>query len=646
MTDTLVSCVVAQGVATVTLRNPPVNALSNGLRAALLSSLRELADRDDLSAVILTATGRSFIAGADITEMDLPPEQPYLPEITQAITRMRVPVIAAINGACLGGGLEIGLACDARFAAPGALLGLPETRLGIIPGAGGTQRLPRLVGLERAIDMICAATTVDAATAKETGLIDEVADDVLAYAVANAATTPKRDLGRQEFAALDTAGMQQLRRRFVDSRRSSDAVRSAFDVLAASPALSFEEGLALERETFLRLRDSAAARALRYVFKAERRAGHLADKATIQEISRIAVAGGGTMGSGIAQACLSAGLHVTVLERDAQAADGALTRIEDAVDTSTRRGRISPEQAKSQLSRLTVGHDPAAAAQCDMLIEAVFEDYDVKRALFDAVKPHLSPSTLVASNTSYLDIDRLARIAPEPGSFIGMHFFAPASMMKLVEVIPGAATTPSATASIVRFARRLGKTPVIAGNAEGFIGNRIFSAYRRAMEYLVEDGASPLAIDEALEEYGFAMGPFSVFDMSGLDIAWAMRKRNAATRDPRQRYVRIADRLCEMGHFGRKTGMGWYDHSGKERKLNANAVRLIEEERQAKGIVGRDVTPDEIVETALASMRREGEALLEEGIAACPSDIDVVMVLGYGFPRDRGGPIYSAAPAP
>ena len=638
MSHVPVSCDVQRGIATVTLDNPPVNALSDALRSALLATLRTLADQADVTAIVLTGKGRAFIAGADITEMDRPPARPFLPEITDAIATMGVPVIAAINGACLGGGLEIALACDARFAVADAMLGLPETKLGIIPGAGGTQRLPRLIGPEAAIGMICTASTIKAADAA--GLVDAVVSDPLAHAQAHAAGIAKRDRGAASLTPLDDDSVQRLRANLVEGRRGGEAARAAFDLMVRSPQLSLAQTLAEERETFLRLRESDAAKALRYVFKAERRAGQLPASPQAATIGRVAVAGGGTMGAGIVQACLSAGVETVLLERNAEAASGARQRIEDVFDALVKRRRLAAADAGAQLARLTVASDPAAVAGCDLLIEAVFEDYDAKQALFDTLRPHLAPLTLVASNTSYLDIDRLAAMVDRPEQFAGMHFFAPASIMKLVEVIAGTGTAPETVATLVRLARKLGKIPVIAGNAEGFIGNRIFSAYRRAMEYLVEDGASPLEIDTALENFGFAMGPFSVFDMSGLDIAWAMRKRNAATRDPAQRYVNIADRLCELGLFGRKTGRGWYDHSSKERRLSAEALRLIAEEREAKSIVPHAIRPEEIVQAALRSMVEEARTLIEGGVAACESDVDIVLVTGYGFPREKGGPIW------
>lgn len=637
----LVTCEIADGLATLTIDNPPVNALSYGVREALMAALTALRGRHDISTIILTGRGSTFIAGADINEMDAPPERPFLPELTDAIMTMPMPVIAAINGTCLGGGAEIAFACDARYAVPKALIGLPETKLGIIPGAGGTQFLPRLIGLERAIEMVCEGRLVKAGDPEARGLVDAVVDDAVAHARVAARTVVKRDLASWTVPEADEAALDRLAARISSKHRRSDAVMSALNLMRATGTMSFVEGIVRERATFLRLRASAAAQALRYLFKAEREASRGLPGAGGQPVTHVGVAGGGTMGSGIALSFVQAGFQVIVLERDAGSSNAAQQRMSSMISALVDRDRIPTQEAGAYLARIGFDHDLAAAGNCKLVVEAVFEDYEAKQALFNGLAPHLRPGTIVASNTSYLDIDRLAAMLPEPVNVLGMHFFAPANIMKLVEVVRGAQTDPSAIATVIGLCRRLGKVPVIAGNAEGFIGNRIFSAYRRAMEYLVEDGASPKEIDEALEEYGFAMGPFSVFDMSGLDIAWAMRKRKAAERDPQERYVRIADRLCEAGLFGRKTGCGWYDHSAPTRSVSDEAAAFIDEERKSKGIAPRRVSAKEIVDAALSAMALEGKALLTEGVAARASDIDVVLVTGYGFPPDRGGPMYA-----
>jgi 3-hydroxyacyl-CoA dehydrogenase len=636
---------VNQGVAVLTFDNPPVNALSDRMRQALLDALKTLARRDDIAAVVLTGKGSAFIAGADIDEMDLPPERPFLPEVTDAIAAMTMPVIAAISGACLGGGTEIALACDYRIAAPGARIGLPETRLGIIPGAGGTQRLPRLVGLKQAITLICEAHVLKADAALGCGLVDAVADNPLVAAEEVWRSIAKRDLSAVPIPAEDERVLEALRERVSNRFKRSEPVLSVLDLMLSSKSLAFADGVRREREIFLRLRQSQSAKALRYLFKAERQAARLPEGAAIRKIERIGIAGGGSMGSGIALAFAQSGFPVLVFERDARAALAAQERLSSTIDALVVRGRLVERDAQACKRLVGFDHDLSPVANCDLLVEAVFEDYDSKRLLFERLAPHLRPGAIVASNTSYLDIDRLAADLPEPDNVLGMHFFAPANVMKLVEVIRGAETDPAVVASIVGVARRLGKVPVIAGNAEGFIGNRIFAAYRREMEYLVEDGADPKDVDEALEAFGFAMGPFSVFDMSGLDIAWAMRKRNAATRDPDMRYVHIPDRLCEAGLFGRKTGRGWYDHAADKRTVSPEAMHIIRDERQRKNIVPREIAADEIVSIALETMAREGAALVAEGVAQRPSDIDLVLVSGYGFPRDKGGPMFIASGA-
>jgi len=558
---TIITQNVTDGIAVVIMDNPPVNALCNGLRASLMAALQELAGQADIKAVILTGRGSTFVAGADIQEMDALPVRPFLPEVTDAIAAMPMPVLAAINGACLGGGAEIALACDARFAVASALIGLPETKLGLIPGAGGTQRLPRLVGIETAIAMICDGRLLKAGEALAIGLVDAVVDDPLLHAQQAWSVTGKRYLADLAVPAADAGAVARLAARITERHRRSEAVMSALDLLLDSRDLAYAEGVRRERETFLRLRESQAARALRYLFKAERLASRSPEAGAARTISQVGVAGGGMMGSGIALSFAQAGIPVVVLERDRQATEAAQERLFSMIDALVARGRLTDKDADGQRRRVGFDHHLSAAADCDLIVEAVFEDYDAKQALFGTLGPHLKRGTIVASNTSYLDIDRLAAMLPQPANVAGMHFFAPANVMKLVEVIRGSETAPSVVATISALARRLGKVPVTAGNAEGFIGNRIFSAYRREMEYLVEDGASPKDIDEALEAFGFAMGPFSVFDMSGLDIAWAMRKRKAAERDPQERYVRIAG-ACRK-HFWRQLSpsQGRYFHA-------------------------------------------------------------------------------------
>lgn len=627
------------GIAFISIDSPPANALSKAVRSGLRDALRR-AGASAAAGVVLHGSAKVFIAGADIDEMDRPPDDPLLPDLVREIEALPMPVVAAIGGAALGGGLEIAMACDARVAAPDARLGLPEVNLGLIPGAGGTQRLPRLVGFERAVEMITGGRILLGAEALEAGLVDELAPDVLLAAERRVRQTDKRPVSRLPVPTVAEDDVARARGLALRNARRHVSAPVAFERIADALSLGWEDALARERETFLRLREGEPARALRYLFKAERAAQH--SSGTSRPVETVAVIGGGTMGSGIAAAIVSAGLQAVVIERSDQTAEQARSRLGGLIDEQVRRGACTGLVGTSRKERARFASDFAAVAGCDLVIEAAFEDADVKGAIFDALAPHLGDHTLVATNTSYLDIDRFAANVPDPGRFLGLHFFAPAHVMKLVEIVRGAATTPETLARGLAFARRLGKTSVIAGNSEGFIGNRIYADYRRHLEYMVEDGASPYEIDAALEAYGFALGPFAVFDMSGLDIAWAMRKRRAATRSPQERYVAIADRLCEAGRLGQKTHAGWYDHVDGRRQPSPFVLDAIAAARRERGTAPRAFSAAEIVTRVLAVMANSGADLLEKGIAARAGDIDVVMVNGYGFPRHKGGPMFAA----
>jgi 3-hydroxyacyl-CoA dehydrogenase len=633
------------GVAVVTLANPPVNALSQVLREALLASVTALSQDPSVEAILLTGSGRAFVGGADIAEMNRAPSEPSLPAILAVLETCEKPVVAAINGVALGGGLELALACDLRLAAPGTSLGLPETRLGIIPGAGGTLRLPRLVGLPKAIEMIGQARILKAEEAARLGLIDRVVSgDLLAQAVQSAKTAVKRRLRDLDIPPSDPATLDKASRAALKAAKGVPAVTEAVAFLKRVPELAFDEGLAQERAIFLRLRASEEAGALRHLFFAERAAQKLADieGAVERPIAHVAVIGAGTMGSGIAVACADAGLQVLLLDRDGPAVAAGRNRIRQIYDRQVASGRLTAENAAERMKRIELSEDWQGLAQVDLAIEAVFEDMTVKAEVFRRLDGLLREGAILASNTSYLDLDAIAALTRRPQEVLGLHFFSPANVMRLLEVVRGARTAPSVLATGMAFARKLGKLPVVAGVCEGFIGNRIFALYRRAVEYLLEDGAAPEQIDGALERYGFAMGPFAVFDLAGLDIAWAMRKRRAGTRDPRERYVAIADRLCEAGRLGRKTGSGWYRYENGARQQDPAVHQMIEAERRAKGIAVRTIADEEIVATVLAVMANEAAKILAEDIAQRPSDIDLVMVNGYGFPSIKGGPLYAA----
>ncbi|MBB5373020.1 FAD-dependent oxidoreductase [Acidocella aromatica] len=633
-------------VAVVQINEPPVNALSKAVREGLISAMRELAQDQAVTAIVLSGGAGRFIAGADLREMSLPPDAPFLPDVVAAIEAMTKPVVAAIDGAALGGGLEIALACDLRLGSPGATLGLTETRLGIIPGAGGTQRLPRLVGVGQAMTLIAEGRVMAANEARDLGILDEVIEaDLLAVAVSRAPGTAKRPVSALPVPARDTVAEDAASEKALKGAKGVPAIAEALRVVRAAGEMDFGEGLALERASFLGLRESEEAKALRHLFLAAREAGKVPGLAgaTARPVVRAAVIGAGTMGAGIAVALADSGWPVALIERDDAAATAGLARVRGTYEKQVQSGRLSGDDAAAKLCRVSATADWAALMEADLVIEAAFEDLEVKRSIFRRLDGAAKPGAVLASNTSYLDIDAIATVTSRPRDVVGLHFFSPANVMKLLEIVRAAHTAPDVLATALAVAKRLGKQPIVAGNCDGFIGNRIYAVYRRHAEYLVEDGAAPQEVDAALEAYGFAMGVFAVSDMSGLDIAYAMRQRREARRDPRERYVVIPDRLCEAGRLGRKTGAGWYAYDATGRKIVDTATeKLISEAREAKGIVPRLLSPEQIQRRLLAVMANEGAKALAEGVALRASDIDLTFVNGYGFPRLKGGPMFAA----
>ena len=638
-------------VSVVTIDNPPVNALSAAVRRGLWQALAAAEADPNVAAVVLAAEGRTFPAGADITEFGRPPEPPLLPDLCNRIEAFPKPVVACLTGTALGGGFELALAAHWRLAAERARIGLPEVKLGLLPGAGGTIRTPRLAGAAAALDLMLTGRQASAAQAQGMGLVDAIlADDPLAGAVAFAAQLAERGTGprptREACAGFADppaflAAVAAARARTAGSRVPSE--RRIVDCVEAALLLPVDQALALERDAFLDCLDTPEARALRHAFLAERRAGKVPELArgTARAVDRPGVVGGGTMGSGIAIALLDAGFPVILAERDEAARTAAEERVAASYARGTARGRITEDEAARRLARLRTVTDLAALAPCDLVIEAVVEDMAVKSATFAALDRVLGPGAILASNTSYLDLDAIAAATGRPQDVVGLHFFSPAQAMPLLEVVVGRATSADAVATGFALARRLGKIAVRAGVADGFIGNRVFSAYRLVAEMLLEDGASVEAIDAAMRGAGFPLGPFQVQDLAGLDIGWARRRRLAATRDPARRYVAIPDRLCEAGRFGQKSGRGYYLYpdGSREGLRDPEVAALVEAERAAKGIVPRQIGADEIRRRCLAAMANEGARLVEEGVALRPSDVDVVMMNGYGFPRFLGGPM-------
>ena len=631
-------------VLVILINNPPINAGSLSVRRGVLESIQLLADDPTLRAAVILGQGTTFVAGSDLREFGQPLEEPQLPAVIRAIEQVPKPVVAALHGAALGGGFELALGCDARVAVPGALLGLPEVTLGMIPGAGGTQRLPRLVGVAKALQLICSGERISAAKALALGIVDVLAEGELrAAAVRHAAgLTGKRairDLAvpADKAESVDTAVAAALK-----AGRGRPNVRDAIERVQAAAIEPIDAALARERELFQHYRMDDDAAALRHLFFAERAAGKLPEGTggVAQSLRRAAVIGGGTMGTGIAICLAEAGLDVVLIERDTASAQRCRAQLHAHWAGRVSAGRCRSEQAVAFEARVAVGTDWQALADVDLVIEAVFEDLAAKEDVFRRLDALLRPGAILASNTSYLDLDAIAAFTARPQDVVGLHFFSPAPVMKLLEIVRGARTGDAALATALALARTLKKQPVLARNAFGFIGNRLYDAYRRQCEFLLEEGALPQEVDAALESFGFAMGPFAVADLSGLDIAWRMRQARAHLRDPAARYVAVADRLCEQGRLGRKTGAGWYHYPEGARRGEPDAAvqALIVEASAAQGLERRNISADEIVRRALAAIVNEAARLVAEGVATRASDVDVAMVHGYGFPRWVGGP--------
>jgi 3-hydroxyacyl-CoA dehydrogenase len=643
-----VSGELREGVLVITINNPPVNAISEDVRAGLDQALTHSENSESVIGLVITGAGKTFIGGADIREFGKPVTEPSLPSLLDRIEGLAKPVVAGINGAALGGGLEVALACHYRLVLADAQLGLPEVKLGVIPGAGGTQRLPRLAGVPAALDLIGSGRTFKAKEALSLGIVDEIAqgkiEDAAMHAALRLSGKPLRRTGEISVAPFDVAEAETIVTKVFGKSRGQKAPMEALRLVRAAGERSFKDGLANERLTFLSLRDSSEATALRHVFFAERAASKVdgLDSVEPRDVRTIGVVGLGLMGSGIAAAALGAGYRVIGLEQTIEASDRGRERIFGLLDRSVASGRVDVAALTVHKEQLVTSADDADLAGCDLIIEAVFDDLAVKTELFQRLDRVVRPQAVLATNTSYLNPDEIAAATAYPERVIGLHFFSPAHVMRLVEVVRCGMSAPDALATGLAVAKRLRKLPVVTGVCDGFIGNRIFSAYRREAEFLIEDGAMPHEVDAALEDYGFPMGLFAVNDMAGLEIAWARRKRQAVTRDASERYVDIADRLCEAGRFGQKSGLGWYAYSDGKRTIDPNVTLLIEAARAAKGIVPRPFTRDDILTRLMSAMVAEGQALLTEGIATRSSDIDLVMINGYGFPAHKGGPMFAA----
>jgi 3-hydroxyacyl-CoA dehydrogenase len=648
MQSSVVRLTTQSGIALIEIDNPPVNATSHAVREGLLAAVKQAADNSAVEAIVIAAAGRTFVAGADIREQGKPPQPPILPEVCNAIENADKPVVAAIHGTALGGGFELTLAAHGRIATADARVGLPEVNLGIIPGAGGTQRAPRLCGVPAAIDLVTSGKPLPALRAHTIGLIDRIAKDDLrneAFAFARELIgKPLRRTGALPVPDFDRAAAEQQVAAVEKKARGQMSPGKAGRAVLMSAELPIAEGLTRERAIYSELVATDQAAALRHVFFAEREAAKVPglDGVKAREVATIGIAGAGTMGSGIVVACLDAGYTVIVVEQNEAAAQAGERRIAGLYDRAIKSKRMTEADKAACLGRLTLSAERAAFAPADLIIEAVFDDLPVKQDLFRTLDSIVRPDCVLATNTSYLNPDQIAAVTKHPERVVGMHFFSPAHVMRLLEVVNAARTGPDVLATALTVGRKLRKLNIVAGVCEGFIGNRIYAMYRKQCEYMLEDGALPQDIDAAVEAYGLPMGPFAVNDLSGLDIAWARRKRLAPTRDPRERYVAIPDRLCEMGRLGQKAGAGWYRYVDGRRTVDAEVTALIEAASGEKGITRRPIPPEEIQARVLATMVNEGARILAEGIALRASDIDLVLINGYGYPAWRGGPMFEA----
>ena len=640
-------------IAFIALSNPPMNALSQGVRAGLKKGVEDALNDSAIKAIVIHGDGNVFSAGADISEFHLPAEEPHLPDVCDLIEQSEKPVIAAIHGFALGGAFEIALSTHFRIATKEASVGLPEVHLGLLPGSAGTQRTPRLVGVKSAIDIMTTGKPVKAEKALAIGAIDEIVDELKSGAIAFAkkvienATPLKRLSKTEEKVENNSDNLEVIAQQRAAWERNSpnlNAPQKIIDCVEQAVMLDYADGMNFEQETFKALMDSEQSKSLIHAFFAERKSNKIPELekgAKPRPISKLGVIGGGTMGSGITIAALNAGLPVTMVERDQESLERGIENVKKVYRRDVEKGRLSQEKADKILSNYTTSTDLKELADKDMIIEAVFEELEVKKGVFSQLNDIAKEGAVLASNTSYLDIDKIASATERVGDVIGLHFFSPANIMRLLEIVVPTNVKDDVVATGFQLAKILKKVPVRAGNCDGFIGNRVLENYAKAANYMMEDGTSPYAIDKAIVEFGYPMGPFQMFDLAGGDIGWADRKRKAAFRSNEERYVTIADRICEKGWFGQKTGRGYYKYTPGARRgeEDPEVLSIIEEERKARNVEAKSLSSDEIRRRYFAAMVNEGAKVLEEKMALRPSDIDVTKLFGYGFPRHMGGPM-------
>ena len=635
-------------VAVITIDNPPVNALSFHVREPLMEAFEALREDASVAAIVLACAGRTFVAGADITEFGKPMQQPDLRALIATLEKIEKPTVAAIHGTALGGGLELALGCHFRVADKAARLGLPEVKLGLLPGAGGTIRLPYLLGPRKALKIIVSGTPITAAEALDGGLVDAIADSELVaaaieFARARAADGKKfsavRDR-RDKIEQADLAAFDKDAAELAKKARGLDAPVACAQSVRNAITLPFDEALAKEREHFVKLVSGDQSRAQRHLFFAEREAAKVpgvGKDVAPREIRRAGVIGAGTMGGGIAMSFVNGGIPVTLLEMNSEALDRGLATIEKNYAISVSRGSLTEDTKAKRMALFTRSTDYADLADCDIVIEAVFEEMAVKKEVFGKLDKVAKPGAILASNTSYLDVDEIAASTSRPQDVVGTHFFSPANVMKLLEIVRGRKTAPDVLATLLSLAKKIGKVPVVVGVCHGFVGNRMLAARSEESESLLLEGATPSQVDKVFADFGWPMGPFQMYDLAGLDIGWRNRKSLGKT-------AIIADPLCEQGRFGQKTGKGFYlyENGSRTPTPDPEVEKLIDDKARERGINRRTISAEEIAERTLYPMINEGAKILEEGIAARASDVDIVWVNGYGFPIGKGGPMFWA----
>ncbi|KNE75515.1 Enoyl-CoA hydratase [Candidatus Burkholderia crenata] len=642
------------GIAVITLNNPPVNGLGFSTRLGIVEGVERAQADTSVSAIVITGAGKAFSGGADITEFNTPKatQEPTLHTVIKVVESSTKPVVAAIHSVAMGGGLELALGAHYRVAA-GTQIALPEVKLGLLPGAGGTQRLPRAVGLETALNMIVSGAPVLSEKLAGTGLFDHMAEgDLLGEAITfaqkvGAQSGPHPKVRDRKIEHSNTEGFIQFARNGVTPlAKNFPASLKCIDAVEAGVKLGFDKGMAVERECFVALVQTPESRALRHAFFGERAASKIPDvpsSTPVRKIERVGVIGAGTMGGGIAMNFVNAGLPVTLLETKQEALDRGLATIRKNYESAVKKDRLTAEKLEERMALIspTLSHD--ALSDADLIIEAVFEELSVKEQVFSKLDQVAKKGAILASNTSTLDVDKIAAFTKRPEDVVGMHFFSPANVMKLLEVVRGAKTSKDVLATVMQLAKKIKKTAVVSGVCDGFIGNRMIQQYLRQALFMLEEGALPAQVDRAIEKFGFAMGPFRMSDLAGNDIGWAIRKRRYQEK-PDLKYSKIADRLCETGRFGQKTGAGWYDYKAGDRTAHPSKIvdEMIVAYSKEQGVTRRKISDEEIVERLVFALVNEGALILEEGIASKASDVDMVYLTGYGFPLYRGGPMLYA----